>query len=163
MPRKTHPLDSFMERMREHCPDKDYRFTYTRDIHDEKWLGYGKADYIGSEAVVIRFNKNGKQTKKYTFWHFIKNPVTILNTCSKCGNISTPRNVRHRGAYISWNFIKIMLDGDAGFSCENDLMLCAGCFDKLKNLEIEHEQLDLAKKQLTCLKKLINRRKPNGN
>ncbi len=91
--------------------------------------------------------KNLAHKKRLHAWIFVRNPVTVLNTCSKCGKTSIPRQVHHRSnlhglwkmVYKEIGEIYLYVNRE---SYENIDMLCMGCWNVWRAISKKYDQAE---------------------
>ena len=138
--------------------------------NDRKWLSIVAERHLenGFYRTSAPIYKNGKHKTKIHRWLFHENPVTMLNTCSRCGKTSIPRRVHLRHLPGLWA-MDLKEEGKANLYMNYDAIvhkytMCTGCWNFWRAISKKYEQAEDLRIFINRVKReLTNERKASNN
>lgn len=100
----------------------------------------------GHYAAGVKAYKNGSHRIKLHHWLLWKNPVTMLNTCARCGKTSIPRRVHIRYMPGLFNMEIKEIEKNNLYnkyeSIRQSHVLCTGCWNVLRAISKKYERAE---------------------
>jgi hypothetical protein len=105
---------------------------WLRRVTEYKGEGYGNILDVMPHGTWVNSLKKGNLSNRRSM--FLRNPVTLLNTCGTCGKTSTPRKISRRSGIAIW-YTQGGNNGRSISYAEYDPVLetlCMGCWNKVR-------------------------------